>query len=340
VNWRATTREDLEECLSITPAAMGHELLGKDRALAVWRSLIGNASFNSAVIESGGRIASRRIVGFGASLFVAAPFAMEEASKPKPGLNARIMASIDCNRSVVLSEDELRHQNTYGGLHVVFLCAAWKRHLLRAEEAAEVEALLALSCLEGHQGYRLCQALREATDSFDIEHIRSQRVFGTITPFDKFEHDRERPSNWNRDRALGVSKRADALAVPGSVPAILFSYHEPILQLQDEQQRLLLAALRGMTDEELRQALSAKLPAIKKRWASVFRQFSEACPGLLPELEEGLDRTKRGPQKRHHLLAYLRQHPEELRPVLRASAQRTNTGKELRAHVSREQSRD
>jgi len=321
VNWRAATREDLEECLSIAPAAMGNELLGKDRALEAWRSFIGNASFNSAVIESDHRISGDRIVGFGASLFVSAPFAIEEASKPKPGLNARIMTSIACNRSVVLSEDELRYQNTYGGLHVVFLCAAWKRHLLRAEEAAEVEALLAMSWLEGHQGYRLCQALREATDSFDIEDIRSQHVFGTITAFDNFYDRKQVPSIWNRDRALGVSTRADALAVPGSVAAILFSYHEPTLRLHDEQQRLLLAALRGMTDEELSHALSLKLPAIKKRWASVFRHFSEACPELIPELGQGLDGNKRGPQKRHHLLAYIRQHPEELRPVLRASAQ-------------------
>jgi hypothetical protein len=329
VNWRAVRHEDLEECLSITPAAMGHELLGKDRALAAWQSLIGNESFNSAVIESDHRIAGHRIVGFGASLFVSAPFAIEEASEPKPGLNARIMASIAYNRSVVLTNDELRYQNTVGGLHLVFLCAASKRHLLRAEQAAEVEAVLAMACLQGHQGYRLCQALREATDSFDIEQIRSQRVFGAITAFDSCHHAANPPNVWNRDRALGVSTRADALAVPGSVTAILFSYHEPILRLQDEQQRLLSAALRGMTDEELSQALGLKLPAIKKRWASVFRHFAEGCPDLMPELEQDLDHKKRGPQKRHHLLAYVREHPEELRPALRASAHRSNGRKGL-----------
>ena len=138
-------------------------------------------SFNSAVIEAENPIVGHRILGFGASVFVSAAFAAQEVCAPRPGLNARIISSIVFNRSVVLTDDELRYENTCGGLHVVFLCAAWKRGILSAEQVTEVEALLAFACLQSLQGYRLCQALREATESFDVEHIRSQRVFGTIT---------------------------------------------------------------------------------------------------------------------------------------------------------------
>ena len=55
---------------------------------------------------------------------------------------------------------------------------------------------------------------------------------------------------------------------------------------------------------------------MKKRWAAVFERVATARPDLLPELEYDSDRQTRGRQKRHHLLAYVRQHPEELRPVL------------------------
>ena len=314
--WRSAGSKDLDECLSIDPAGVGHEIVGRDRALVAWRTLLSGGSLNSAVIESEHPIAGYRIVGFGASVFVSAQFASQEVSRPMPGMNARIIASIASNRPVVLTRDELRSENTCGGLHVVFLCAAWRRDVLTPEQATDVAAVMGLSCLQVHQGYRLCQALREATDAVDIEHIRSQRVFGSITGFDDFHV--QNPGNiWNRDRALGISNRADAIAVPDSVPAILFSYREPILRFQDESQQLLAAALRGLTDAELVDVLGLKLPAIKKRWSSVFRRVGDVCPNLVPGIDSN-DGPTRGPQKRHHLLAYLREHPEELRPILRA----------------------
>jgi hypothetical protein len=322
MKWRPAGSKDLPECLSLNPAAMGYELVGRDRALAAWHMLLESRSFLSAVIESEDPIAGDRIVGFGASVFVSRVFAEQEVSTPRPGLNARIIASIAENRSVVLTEDELRHENTCGGLHVVFLCAAWKRDILALEESTHVEATMALACLQGHQGYRLCRALREATDVFEVEHIRAQRVFGIITTFEKF-HAENPGSSWNRDRALGITSCADAISVPGSVPAILFSYQEPVLRFQDGNQQLLIAALRGQTDIELVQTLGLKLPAIKKRWSSVFRRVADVYPNLLPGLNEDSDGQTRGLQKRHRLLAYLREHPEELRPILQAQAPRT-----------------
>jgi hypothetical protein len=124
----------------------------------------------------------------------------------------------------------------------------------------------------------------------------------------------------DQGRALGVVERADALAVPGSVGAMLFTYREPVLRFRNADQQLLSAALRGLTDEESARTMGLTLPAVKKRWASVFDHVARGKPELLPGLEDGLDRQTRGPQKRHYLLAYLREHPEELRPVaLRAT---------------------
>ena len=80
---------------------------------------------------------------------------------------------------------------------------------------------------------------------------------------------------------------------------------------------LLEVALRGSTDEETCQVLGMKLSAIKKRWAALFHHIAKIKPELLPGTDDG-DRQTRGPQKRHRLLAYLREHPEELRPVVRS----------------------
>ena len=95
---------------------------------------------------------------------------------------------------------------------------------------------------------------------------------------------------------------------------MLFTYLEPVMRLRDTDQELLLAALDGLTDGQLADVLDLKLPALKKRWASLFDRVGRVRPDLVPQSDRETPDT-RGPQKRHRLLAYLREHPEELRPL-------------------------
>jgi hypothetical protein len=134
-----------------------------------------------------------------------------------------------------------------------------------------------------------------------------------VSDFEEF-HKSNPGSWWNKDRALFVADRESAFAVSGSIANFLFHYREPILSLRKEDQQLLAVALRGLTDEELSKALSLKVAAVKKRWAAVFGRVSAVKPELIPEVAGSY--AMRGRQKRHHLLAYLREHPEELRPVM------------------------
>src|SRR6266699_3991674 len=101
---------------------------------------------------------------------------------------------------------------------------------------------------------------------------------------------------------------------------MLFGFREPLLALHQEDQELLRAALKGLTDEELALELRLKLPTVKKRWAAIFQRIAAARPDPLPDVDRDLDRQTRGKQKRHYLLEYLRGHPEEVRPYLRQPA--------------------
>jgi hypothetical protein len=300
----------------VLPAAMGHEFVGRRRATLAWRALF-RLTGEFVVIESPKPIAGHHIVAFGASTFVSPAFAESEISEPKPGLNGRIISSVDAGHPVVLTEDELRYSNTYGGLHIVVLCAAWRRNILTERQIQEVKMHFATSFLELHSGYRLVQILHEATDTVDLEHGHSTGVHRLVSEFEEF-HKGNPGSYWNRDRALFVLDRESALSVTASIATILFHYREPILGLRKEDQQLLAAALRGLTDEELSKALNLQLPALKKRWAAVFERVAKTKPDLLHDADSNIDRQTRGRQKRHHLLAYLRQHAEELRPVLQS----------------------
>jgi hypothetical protein len=61
---------DLEECLAVNPAAIGQEIVGKERAVIAWRRLLRSPSFNGVVVEMADRMAVHQIVAFAASVFV------------------------------------------------------------------------------------------------------------------------------------------------------------------------------------------------------------------------------------------------------------------------------
>lgn len=96
----------------------------------------------------------------------------------------------------------------------------------------------------------------------------------------------------------------------------LFDYQPPRFGFSRSEQRLLHAALAGEsgTDNELAESLGVSLPTIKKMWLSIYRRVNDRQPEAIRDCVP-VDAAERGKEKRRHLLVYLREHPEELRPV-------------------------
>jgi hypothetical protein len=81
---------------------------------------------------------------------------------------------------------------------------------------------------------------------------------------------------------------------------------------------LLSCALSGATDEQLAGTLGTSLATVKKMWVSIYNRVEDRLPALIPDrLQTDASAGSRGREKRRGLLAYLREHPEELRPVSR-----------------------
>jgi len=119
-----------------------------------------------------------------------------------------------------------------------------------------------------------------------------------------------------------IAKRKDSLYEPGkrtgSWVGGLFLYHRPKFGFNRSEQRLLVSAIAGGTDEELSDRLGTSLSTIKKTWLSVYSRVTTCFPDLLPDHCPSNESTaERGKEKRRRLLTYLREHPEELRPVSR-----------------------
>jgi hypothetical protein len=303
---------DLEACLAIRPARIGQEIIGCERALSAWKTLITRSAFRSLVIETAKPILGNYIVGFGATVFVSQEFAREEMSNPRPGLNERVISGIDSRRSVVLTDAQLRRQNTDGSLCLVVLFTDWRRDILTPEQVAEVKLALAQSGVEPLSGYRLEQMLLEAIDDSDLEYIESTGVYRRIGGLS----DHRSGTKSENGSALFAINKMSAGSVVGSVATFIFHYTPPIIRFRKCHQQLLSAALEGLTDQELAPHLNLKIQTVKKRWASVYARVAEVLPDLLPESDNHCGCQTRGPQKRHHLLAYLRNHLEELRPFI------------------------
>ena len=301
MDWREVTVEDLVECLEIEPCLWGDEMVGRKRAMEVWKTLAGSLACNSAVVEiRGSKNKKCRKIGFGFSVFVTPEFADGELESPRPGINNRIVASVAKGEPVVRAEASLCEGSS--ALDLVVMHCNYRYDAMTPEEAIHAEMMLPAAFAEAHIGYRLNRLIVETVSERQRRVHESSGVWRRVKDFPECE------------RTLLMLTQAEAFAVSGSVAGPLFDYQEPVLRLHHAEKQLLAEALKGGTDKELAGKLNLSLPTVKKRWASVFDRVAETRPELLPDGEPRESQESRGPQKRHRILAYVRAHPEEVRP--------------------------
>ena len=309
-SWRKTRAADLPECLSLHPAKNGAETVGSHRALKAWQELLNlTHASRSAVVElqKNGKI---EIAGFGFAAFVKQSFAEAEVRNPRPGLNSRIIESIGSQNSVIATYEEVRDANTTGSLEQVILDTSWKHGHLNAAQVDEVRVMLALAYQELYAGYRFSRILTELVDEVDLWHIHGHRSFQFIDRFEAYRLANPETA-WNSERALCAITIESMRADPHSIAAGLFQHHSrPQFGFTRCEQELLEVALEGMEDAEASKSLFVSVAAIKRRWANIFERVTAIRPDLCPSDGGGT----RGIQKRQRVLAYIRQHPEELRP--------------------------
>lgn len=233
-------------------------------------------------------------------VFVTTGFADQEIKNPRPGLNSRIIAGIASEESVLLSRAQIGAGNAGGGLDFVNMYGTWRDGIMNDGQLAEVQALLGSSFVEHFAGYRFNRVLKEAVGHSRIAFARATGTYRVVADFPE------------SDSALAVATPDSVSSAPYSVAAALYRYRPPVLRLRPAEQKLLAAALAGKTDAELSSDLGLSIEAIKKRWMSIFERVEQFKPGILGPAD--VDSDGRGPQKRHRVVAYIRTHPEELRP--------------------------
>jgi hypothetical protein len=256
-----------------------------------------------------------RVLGIGISGFLSHAGAASYLEAPFPHLEVALLerARVPGSGPGFLSIDAIAEANAGDGL---ILCPLfWLQHYSDLPEP-ESNALLRLgqqSFLSIHRGYRLKGLLKEADATMAPAYLSGG-----------FREVRRLPAGMPLGFARGASRSERIVfmttaedmkrALPGAAIGPLFATAPPLCGFSRRQQRVLEAAVSNMTDREIAAALGMKANAVAQHWRKIYQGVERAIPYLFQDLYLSAGAGTRGAEKRRRVVAYVAEHPEELRP--------------------------
>jgi len=251
-----------------------------------------------------------RLVGCGVSVFVTDEFA-ERVLAGLPLLSRAFLEQWESGPRPYLTKKEIAAANAGDGLNLLILHYGWSKDVT-PEDMMTMQHLQTERFIHEHAGYFTKEYLHE----FFGPQLRDFMLAAGLV----MKHD-YRGEAW-RDALAGVTEEDwPYLAVhgpepsrPGTITSIFRSKStRPRFGFSPGEQRLIVLALEGRSDDELASALTLSPWTVKKRWQRIYMKVETLEPSLFAF--EG-DKLR---QRRRYLLAFMREHPEELRPFRRST---------------------
>ncbi len=267
-----------------------------------------------------------QLAGIGISGFASDRWSDGFLASPAPHIDLIIFdqASRDVQEPALLSYNEIAEANAGDGLTLLPLL--WLQ-LTDDPADPEAHALLRLgqqTFIDSHRGYRLARIIKEtwAERAFAFqgggfrEHCRIPK--GTPLSFHP-----ER--TLERDHIIFTVTRQEIEANwPGTAAGLLFAHEPPRCGFTRAEQQILVRATDGLTDARIARDLGITAAAVSMRWRSIYTRFLECAPPAL-RFEEASNGA-RGQEKRRHVIAFVSEHPEELRPYARPARRNAANG--------------
>lgn len=277
--------------------------------------LLSDGRLQLFVVEDWSRRRESRILSACAVVFVTDAFCSEARTSLPPYLGIQLTMGYGSRQLPLLNRGQIAKRNAREGLNVVMCFEGWDRDQLSPEQFSAVREKQSEAFRIALGGYHLKEFLANPIGGETFAQMldagaRLRRDYSEY--FRRNGHPMPRPAL--RPRLVGL-RREEALTHLGSQLADLFVYSPPRFAFSPAQQELLQQALLGETSLDLSKSLFISHATVKKRWRAIYQKVADSdLPLLDGPLGNGVDANKRGAEHRRHLLYYLRQHPEELRP--------------------------
>lgn len=285
----------------------------------VWSMLLRERRLELHLFEDHALPPSQRVQGVASGGFVQPDFAQSLLQVMQPGVAQRVMRSEIDGPRLLLTPAEAAAANGAEGLWSLGLDFAFVKQDWSLGTLLRWAPLLVESMRIWLDGWRLQGGMRELIGR---DLFVTARAMGTPVFHRLLRQDGRRLPSRERRYLVGMTRhQADKL--PAALASMMFfSRQEPMLGFSPAEQELLSLALRMAGDEACAAALGISPHTVKMRWRGIFQRLESSHPELLglgseapsPDMAERGDDARRGPEKRRHLLAYLRQHMEEVRP--------------------------
>ncbi len=239
----------------------------------------------------------------GASAFVTDDAIAEFLSGERPmGALDMLLKAGRGEGGILARESDIAAGNAGAGLNLLVIGFA---HRYENPEDPRCRALLARAIghfVEAHSGFLLRQAARE-----DPEPIATVLISSGMREIRRYRLG-------DLEFAVTHRRRDDALPIfPDSITAQIFAHAPPIIRFSSAQRALLELASEGLTDEDIASAMAISINTVKRTWKLIYERVEERAPQVIGVRQAGPSQG-RGAERRRHLLSYLKQHPQELRP--------------------------
>ena len=307
---------DLEDCYALHESlGLPYSPTGRRTLLEMWRTLLSNGAMQLFLVEDRARPVGSRIVAFGASVFVTDEFCSDARLMLPPYLGVELARRHLSHNLPVLNREQVARANARAGLNVMMCFEGWAQCGFSPEQFLAVREKQSEAFYLALRGYRIKEFL---TDPIGMETSQWMLDAGARLRRDYSNYFRQNsvpePESSRRPCLIGLTKK-EAFAHPGSSIGRLFIYTSPRFRFNRSQRVLLQHALMGETCEKIAASLSVSPWTVKKRWHAIYDRVANVDSELLPPLiVYGSHASSRGAERRRHLLNYLRQHLEELRP--------------------------
>jgi len=316
---REGSAKDLAECYALHEPFWRFYPEARWRVLPkMWGNLLSGERMQLFLVENRTKPLGSRIVSFSATVFTTDAFCREAQSTLPPWLGVQVAQHYLSHDLPVLNREQVARANARDGLNVMMCFGGWKHDGLSREEILAMHEKQSEAFHLAHIGYRVKEFLADATGEEELQWMLNSGAQVRRDYSGYFQkHRAPTPESSHRPRLVGLTKE-EAFANPGSYLSSFFVYTAPRFHFNRSEQILLQHALRGETCDDLAASLFISPWTVKKRWHAIYERVADVDRELLlPPVANNPDATSRGTERRRHLLYYLRQHREELRPMSR-----------------------